>query len=437
MVVACYRFYPGTRQVIDAAVRGHADLSAGYRIDMRADLVLSGRLGYVPALASVIEAFEDRGYEWFRVAGVGAGGILAALLAAGYPARQLREITDGAPWDSLLRVSPGRTGQYLPVTSPADLLADQVLSGAVSAEPLDAWLGRWLRQRGVSTFADLQPEDASSGRPRLTLFAADARTGRVVRLPDDLGLPAADSVRVVDAVGAAAAFPFVFGPRRIEGGLLSDASGWGPLPVDAFDRPVEPPRWPTFGVAVQYAAGRDQQAETSDRAEVLAALAVQQDRILLPHGGDLRRSVVVAAGPVHGFEAYLSPATQDALRIQGRVAALRFLDSWSFETYVRDFREPVPGAPVVRPQVADLTERDADAVLDALRRQSRRDPGRLGRVGFAGSRMLTSAELADAVARRSPDGERFLRMVRYGTEVMPLDQVLARLTGESLGQSNA
>jgi NTE family protein len=404
---------------------------------MRADLVLSGRLGHVAALVGVIEAFEDRGYEWFRVAGVGAGGILAALLAAGYRASQLGEITNDADWESLLQARPVLAEGYTPATNAAELLADQVLLGAVSAGPLDEWLDRWLYRRGVSTFADLQPENASGGRPRLTLFAADARTGRVVRLPDDLGLPTADSVRVVDAVGAAAAFPFVFGPRRIGDWLLSDASGWGPLPVDAFDRPVEPPRWPTFGVAVQYSASQDQQAETSDRAAALAGLAMQQDRVLLPHGGDLSRSVVVAAGPVHGFEAYLSPVTRDQLRIQGQVATLGFLDMWSFETYVRDFREPAPGAPVVRLEAADLTERDANAVLDALRRRSRRDPGQQVRVGFAGSRVLTSEELADAVARRTPDGERFLRMVRYGTEVMPLDQVLSRLDGESLGQPNA
>ena len=192
----------------------HCRFATGYRIDMRAGLVLSGRLGHVAALVGVIEAFEDCGYEWFRVAGLGVGGILAALLAAGYSARQLGEITGDARWDSLFQARPGLTGQYPPVTSATELLAHLVLSGAVSAEPLDAWLDGWLHQRGVVTFADLQPEDASSGRPRLTLFAADARTGRVVRLPDDLGLPTADSVRVVDAVGAAAAFPFVSGRDR-------------------------------------------------------------------------------------------------------------------------------------------------------------------------------------------------------------------------------
>ena len=398
--------------------------------------MLSGRLGHVAALVSVIEAFEDHGYEWFRVGGVGVGGILAALLAAGYPAGELREITDKADWESLLQARPGLIGQYPPVASATELLADEALSGVIPAEPLDTWLEGWLYQRGVSTFTDLQPQDASSGRPRLTLFAADTRTGRVVRLPDDFGLPAADSVRVVDAVGAAAAFPFVFGPRRIGGRLLSDASGWGPLPVDAFDRPVEPPRWPTFGVAVQYSASQDQQAETSDRSAVLAALAVQQDQVLLPRGGDLRRSVVVAAGPVHGFEAYLAPATRELMRSRGQAAALEFLDGWSFETYVGDFREPARDAPVVRPQAADLTERDADAVLDALRRRSRQDPGQQVRAGFAGSRLLTTAELADAVARRTPDGERFLRMVRYGTEVMELDEILSDLSGEALGHAN-
>ena len=404
---------------------------------MRADLVLSGRLGHIAALVGVIETFEDRGYEWFRVAGVGAGAILAALLAVGYPARALREITDGAQWDSLLQAPPGLAERYPPATSAAELLADQVLSGVIPGEPLDAQLDYWLGQVGVRTFADLQLEDASSGRPRLTLFAADARTGRVVRLPDDLGLPAAASVRVVEAVGAAAASPFVFGPRRIEGWLLSDASGWGPLPVNAFDRPVEPPRWPTFGVAVQYPVGQAQRAETSDRAGVLAALAVQEDRMLLPRGGDLRRSVVVAAGPVHGLEPYQPPEARQELRFRGQAAALGFLDGWSFETYVREFREPAPSAPVVRPQAADLTEREADAVLAALRLRSSRDPGQQVRVGFTGPRLLTSAELADAVARRTPDGERFLRMVRYGTEVMPLDEVLSGLVGESAGQPDA
>lgn len=415
-------------------LRQYAPLNAGYRIDMRADLVLSGRFGYVAALAGVVEAFEDHGYEWLRVAGVGAGGILAALLAAGYQARELGEITDDAQWDLLLQPRLGLVGQYT-VTSVAELLADQVLSGVIPAEPLSVWLDSLLNERGVSTFADLQPKDASGGRPRLTLFAANARTGRLVRLPDDLGLPAADSVRVVDAVGAAAALPFVLAPQRIGDRLLSDASGWGPLPVDAFDRPVEPPRWPTFGVAVQHAA--DEHAETSDQAAVLAALAQQQDRVLQPRGGNLRRSVVVPAGAIHGFEADLSQETRQELRLRGRDAALGFLDGWSFEAYVRDFREAVPGAPLVRPLAADLTEPETDAVLDVLRRRIRGDQGGQVRVGFAGSRLLTSAELADAVARRTPDGERFLRMVRYGTEVMPLDEVLSGLEGGSLGLADA
>ena len=81
----------------------------------------------------------------------GGRRMLAALIAAGYSADELSRITDTADWASLLRAQAVPPTQSRAVTG-ADLLASEILAGAIPTGPLDEWLSRWLDLQGIRTF---------------------------------------------------------------------------------------------------------------------------------------------------------------------------------------------------------------------------------------------------------------------------------------------
>ncbi|KFL16373.1 hypothetical protein GT94_04495 [Geobacillus stearothermophilus] len=56
---------------------------------MNIDLVFSGGGVKGFALLGAYEAIEEKGLRWKRLAGTSAGALLAALLAAGYTAREI------------------------------------------------------------------------------------------------------------------------------------------------------------------------------------------------------------------------------------------------------------------------------------------------------------------------------------------------------------
>ena len=60
--------------------------------EKRVDLVFEGGGVKGIALIGALAVLEERGYEPQGVAGTSAGALLAALLAAGYTATELREI---------------------------------------------------------------------------------------------------------------------------------------------------------------------------------------------------------------------------------------------------------------------------------------------------------------------------------------------------------
>lgn len=75
--------------------------------EKRVDLVFEGGGVKGLGLVGVLSVLEEKGYEPQSVAGTSAGGLLAALLAAGYTAAELR----GSSWTSIspvCRTLPGK-----------------------------------------------------------------------------------------------------------------------------------------------------------------------------------------------------------------------------------------------------------------------------------------------------------------------------------------
>ncbi|MFO7248477.1 MAG: patatin-like phospholipase family protein [Bacillota bacterium] len=300
---------------------------------MRADAVFEGggvkAIGFVGAVAEL----ERNGYTWERVAGTSGGGLVAALLAAGYQAQEMQNLLKEFSFPSLKAPTVwhrwGRIGVALRFWRRLGLYTGQYL---------EAWTYRTLKQKGVVTFGDLPAG-------KLRLVASDITNGRVVVLPDDLPQYGVDPQRfpVARAVRMSGSLPFAFDPvilttgrRRIvfvDGGLLSN------FPVWLFDVKGRP-RWPTFGFRM--VAKHEGQARTITgpvsyvKALIYTMLEAHDKRHV--EKADAVRTIFISDCGIRTTQFDLTDADKENLYQAGVQAASRFLSRWDFERYVRVYR---------------------------------------------------------------------------------------------------
>ncbi len=221
---------------------------------MKADAVFEG--GGVKGIALVggLWAAEARGYTWENVAGTSAGAIVAALVAAGYTAGEIKELMSSLDFQ---RLKDNMCIGKLPVLGPA--LSLGIYKGMHKGEYFEKWLREKLVAKGIRTFGDLLVpayRDNEQFKYRLRIIAADISRGRMLILPQDIveygGKP--DELDIATAVRMSMSIPLFYRPVRydylnngspqssyiVDGGILSN------YPVWLFDTPDRPER-PTFG----------------------------------------------------------------------------------------------------------------------------------------------------------------------------------------------
>jgi hypothetical protein len=82
---------------------------------------------------------------------------------------------------------------------------------------------------------------------------------------------------------------------------------------------------------------------------------------------------------------------------------------------------------MAKPETPDLSTADIDRLVLALRSWAERHPAAdEPLLSFAGAEVLTPRQLADEVEGRTTNGLAFIRMVHFGTEVMPFEEIIAR-----------
>jgi NTE family protein len=327
-------------------------------ISSKADLVLEGGGVKGIALVGALSVLEERGYEFNRVAGTSAGAIVGALVAAGFPAGELRTIMNDVDYR---KFRDGHVWEQLLIGKAVELL---LTDGVYRGEYLRSWLGDLLKKRGVDTFADLPYQGTGHSLPsnevgRLVVMASDISQGSLRRFPWDYsehyGLDPLTE-RVADAVRMSMSIPFFYQPVHlkpaasavcsiVDGGMLSN------FPVDVFDAPqgVEP-RWPTFGIKLSVRADAAQQAARpiagvfSMAVAMLNTLTGFYDRMHIDNPDVLARTIFIDTGTVKATDFDIDKATQQMLYDNGRAAASRFLDGdethpgWNFDSYINTFR---------------------------------------------------------------------------------------------------
>lgn len=300
---------------------------------MWADAVFEGGGVKAIGLIGAATVAENRGYRWKHLAGTSAGAIIAALLAAGYTARDLREIETL----DYTRFLPMTWWHRIPFVGRA--ARTWIKNGLYPSIEIERWLDERLRPKGIHTFADLEDD-------RLQIVASDLTRGRLLVLPRDLELYglAPHEMSIARAVRMSCSIPFFFDPAKIVGrteprkNIIVDGGVLSNFPIWLFDK--QSPRWPTFGFRLVSGTEGEPHHITGPISLFFALFQTMldaHDRRYVEEKDKVRTILVPSAG-VKSTDFNITPEKSAALFESGVKAAEKFFDKWDFLQYLQNYR---------------------------------------------------------------------------------------------------
>jgi|RhiMetdeSRZDD1v2_1073273.scaffolds.fasta_scaffold410513_2 NTE family protein len=328
---------------------------AGDEHDHNVDLVCEGGGVKGIGLAGAWSVLEQEGYKPQNVAGTSAGAITAALIAAGYSSAELREIIFGLDFRRF--EDRGWENRIPGAGIPLSILIEE---GVFKGDEFLEWMRGLLAAKNVHTFADLKTEwDDPKYRSRLQVIASDVSSRQLLVLPRDaqaLGLDP-DELEVAFAVRMSMSIPIFFRPVRVEnkdtnhehvivdGGMLSN------FPVWLFDSEGTPD-WPTFGLLLVEPDPKVPITERIPEPErgprgfkgLVALLSSMVHTMMEAHDrlyvekAQFARTISIPTLGVGTTEFELPRERAESLYESGRQAAQKFLETWSFDAYISEFR---------------------------------------------------------------------------------------------------
>lgn len=322
------------------------------RDNLMADAVFEGGGVKGIGLVGAVAVAEERGYQWVNIAGTSAGAIVAALLAAGYSAAEMREIMEELDYNRFKDASPL---DRVPLAGP---LASLILEkGIYEGKFLETWIRGLLREKNVDTFNDLivqEYKDSEQYRFKLRVIASDISRGRLLVLPQDMAdfgvLP--EALNVAAAVRMSMSIPFFYEPVKlrnmktnqvsyiVDGGILSN------FPVWLFDTEGEVPEWPTFGFKLvepeqEHEIPHHVRGPISLLTALFSTMMEAHDARYIKDEQFIRTIPIPTLG-VGTTEFDISREKSEALYQSGREAAETFFDVWDFSKYVDKYRRGKP-----------------------------------------------------------------------------------------------
>lgn len=283
------------------------------------------------AYVGAITYLEEQGYEFKRLAGTSAGSIVAALLAAGYTAGELKEILFKTNLSTLRGSS---VLNKLPIIGkPLSLL---LKNGIYGTKELETWLEDLLSKKGIYTFNDLKDE----GEYRLKVIAADVNNRDILIIPDDLHKYNIDpnSFSVARAVTMSSSIPFYYQPLKLKNKFIVDGGIVSDFPIWIFDVD-EKPRWPTFGFLLH------EEEKTTHIYNFFTFLLgvietiLSRDQSIYLDTCNHCRVISIPTGNVKATDFNLKDTTKLKLYNAGYDAAKEFITKWNFDEYIRLYRQ--------------------------------------------------------------------------------------------------
>jgi NTE family protein len=311
-------------------------------------------IGLVGALSEI----EKAGYEFENLAGTSAGAIVAALLAAGYHAdeikAELEELNYNDFKDEGLLDKLGILGKGLSIGFEY---------GIYEGEYFENWLEALLERKNKTTFGEVKtdyPEEKY--RYKLQVIATDITDRKLLVLPGDLkdfGFDP-DSFSISRAVRMSMSIPLFFEPVKlrdssgrthfiVDGGVLSN------YPIWLLDDGTSNPQWPTLGFKLVEPDKR--KFRNPDRnpinnpvnflkAIVGTMMDAHDNYHISQSKGDYDRTLgIPTVIAINGKETAVKTTdfdiTQDqstALFNNGAATAQNFLKSWDFDSWKAKYR---------------------------------------------------------------------------------------------------
>ncbi len=302
---------------------------------MRVNAVFEGGGVKGIGLVGAVAAAENLGITFNRTAGTSVGALVAALLAAGFNATEMRDIVLSTPYRKFTQED---FFYRIPIAGPAVRLL--IKKGLYSGDYLEHWVAFQLARKGVITFGDL-PEDA------LRVVASDISQGKMLLLPDDIAQYGTDPKRfsVAKAIRMSTSLPYFFDPvilstkpkstyYIVDGGILSNYPLW------IFDKEMNdgPPRIPIVGfqlVGKKHAEPKIIRGPVSMfDALFTTMLGAHDERYIEEH--NRFRTVKIPSDMVHTTEFSITKEKALELYNSGYQAGEAFFRRWSYAKYVAE-----------------------------------------------------------------------------------------------------
>lgn len=315
----------------------------------KADAVFEGGGVKGIGLVGAIAVAEERGYQWQNLAGTSAGAIVAALLAAGYTAAELKEVMAELDYKNFM--DKGLVDR-LPLGKIASLIFEK---GIYEGKWFENWMRGLLKQKGKQTFGDLIMDEFKNDeryRFKLRVIASDISNGRMLVLPQDIadfGIRPED-LNIAAAIRMSMSIPFFYEPVRlrnmktnqvsyiVDGGILSN------FPVWLFDTEGAIPEWPTLGfklVEPEEGAPNKVVGPISLLTALFSTMSEAHDARYIKDA-DFVRTIPIPTLDVRTTDFDLSREKSEKLYQSGRKAAEKFFDTWDFTKYVAEYRRGKP-----------------------------------------------------------------------------------------------
>lgn len=209
------------------------------------------------ALLGALRKLEEEGYIFRKAAGTSSGAIVAALIAVGYTANEIkREIFDNG-FSKLLFGKHHKLNKFASICTAGINIPFR--KGFCNTKYFEKHLYNLFKAKGKVTFADVCDDSEDISTSRLKIIASDITNNRLLELPKDLIKYGINPMEfdISQAVIMSMSFPGYFMPYVlkyeseghkqqsyiVDGGLCSN------FPIWIFDAKVGvTPMCPTFGL---------------------------------------------------------------------------------------------------------------------------------------------------------------------------------------------
>lgn len=311
-----------------------------------ADAVFEGGGVKGIGLVGAIKAFEDDGYEWKNIAGTSAGSIIAALLAVGCNAEEIKT--------AMLQLDYKKITDKNPFSIPllSNIFNLLFKKGIFKGDYLENWIDKFLSRKlkftngRKVTFGDLivpgekgilLNNEKYKRKYKLHIIATDISNGKMLILPEDIveyGIDP-DDLEVSLAIRMSISIPYFFQPKTlnyvkenkksliIDGGVLSN------YPVWLFDSNGTP-RWPTIGFKLSGNKKIGDHKITNIinfTSSIIETMLETQDDIHIGET-DYLRTVKIDTLDVKTTEFNISNKKVIDLYNSGEICAIKFLEKW-------------------------------------------------------------------------------------------------------------